>query len=285
MSLLGSYSRLMRINKPVGILLLWFPTAWALWIANQGIPSSTILVLFFIGTILMRSAGCVINDIADRNIDKHVARTKLRPLTSGEVSLTQACILLFLLLCCALIVLIYLPKECFYLALIAVLITFLYPFCKRFIKAPQLVLGIAFSLGIPMAYVASKVAMDSNIMFLFVINFAWIVAYDTMYAIADKEDDLKIGVKSTAIYFADYDRLIIGLLLLCLHAMWLVWALKNTAHWGFYTIWFLSCFILLYQQKLITKRIPSECFNAFLISVYYGGLMWLAVIVNYLIPG
>lgn len=273
----SAFFRLARLNRPVGILLLWYPTAWALWIANKGFPALKLCLLFFMGTLLMRSAGCVINDIADRNVDKHVARTRLRPLTSGEVSLIEAFMLLISLLLCSLIVLINLPQDCFYLALISLFITFLYPFCKRFLNAPQIVLGLAFSMGIPMAYVASSIAMNSDLILLFIINFAWIVAYDTMYAMTDKEDDLKIGVKSTAIYFADYDRLIIGTLLCSLHALWLLWALKSEVTSGFYLIWILASGVLIYQIKLISKRAPQNCFRAFLVSSYYGALMWLAI--------
>jgi 4-hydroxybenzoate polyprenyltransferase len=273
----NAYWRLLRFNKPAGTLLLWYPTAWALWFANNGFPAVTLLMLFFIGTVLMRAAGCVFNDIVDRHVDKHVARTKFRPLTAGEVSLPEAFILLIMLLGGALLVAINLPKACFYLAIIALFITLLYPFCKRFLKAPQLVLGLAFSMGIPMAYVASGTAFNWQFILLFLINFSWIIAYDTMYAMTDKEDDLRIGVKSTAIYFAHYDRLIIGLLQLFLHGLWLYWALASQVNIGFYGIWLVAGTILIYQQKLINKGIPEECFKAFTVSVYYGLLMWLAV--------
>lgn len=278
MSQLNAYWCLLRLNKPVGILLLWYPTAWALWAANGGAPPLPLLLLFLMGTVLMRSAGCVVNDIADRNIDRHVARTQARPLTSGAVSLQEAFVLLFILLGAALLVLINLPQTCFYWALIALFITVLYPFCKRFMNAPQMVLGFAFSMGMPMAYVASNRPFDAGLLVLFLINFAWIIAYDTMYAMADREDDLKIGVKSTAIYFAQYDRLIIGLLLLFLHCLWFYLGVVLHGSWVFYTLWFLDALVLLYQQKLIVTRNPQYCFNAFKISVYYGAIMWLALV-------
>ncbi len=273
----NAYWRLMRFDKPVGTLLLWFPTAWALWIANRGIPSLKLLVLFFSGTVLMRAAGCVINDIADRDIDKHVTRTKLRPLTSGELNLQEALALLAVLLFSALLILINLPRDCFYLGCIALFISFLYPFCKRFLSAPQFVLGLAFSMGIPMAFVASNIPLNVECALLFVLNFAWIVAYDTMYAMTDKEDDLRIGVKSTAIYFASYDRLIIGLLQCLLHGLWLYLALNMHANKWFYIFWFAAALVLFHQQKLISKREQTSCFRAFIISVYYGAFMWLAV--------
>ncbi|KTD41181.1 4-hydroxybenzoate octaprenyltransferase [Legionella parisiensis] len=274
----NAYWRLMRFDKPVGILLLWFPTAWALWLANKGMPTLRLLILFICGTVFMRAAGCVINDIADRNIDKHVVRTKFRPLTSGEVTLPEAFLLLIILLFAALLILIQLPRNCFYFGLIALFISFLYPFCKRFLDAPQLILGLAFSMGIPMAYVASNLPLNSEFCLLFLINFSWILVYDTMYAMADKADDLRIGVKSTAIYFASYDRMIIGLLQALLHSLWLCWALMNHISLLFYIFWFMAGIVLIYQQKLINKRIPQECFKAFVISVYYGTLMWLAVV-------
>ncbi|PWY55984.1 4-hydroxybenzoate octaprenyltransferase [Legionella qingyii] len=274
----NAYWRLMRFDKPVGILLLWYPTAWALWLANKGLPSLRLLIFFLCGTALMRAAGCVINDIADRNIDKHVARTKLRPLTAGEVSLPESFLVLITLLLAALFILIQLPRNCFFLGLIALFISLLYPFCKRFLNAPQFVLGLAFSMGIPMAYVASDRFLNSECFLLFLINFSWIITYDTMYAMADKADDLRIGVKSTAIYFASYDRVIIGLLQGLFHSLWLYWAFINQINLSFYIFWFIAGIVLIYQQKLINKRIPQDCFKAFIVSAYYGALMWLAVV-------
>ena len=275
------YWRLARFDKPVGILLLWFPTAWALWMANDGLPSFKLFSLFLLGTIIMRAVGCVVNDIADRDIDKHVVRTKLRPLTAGELNLKNSLYFLAILLSLALLILICLPLQCVYLALLALAITILYPFCKRWVNAPQMVLGLAFSLGIPMVYVASNVSMNENTIVLFLINYTWIVAYDTMYAMTDKHDDLQIGVKSTAIYFADYDRLIIGLLQLFFHTIWLYWGITKGLNIYFYTLWLAAGTVLIYQQKLIRKRIPQDCFKAFLISAYYGGIMWLALISHY----
>jgi len=274
---LNAYWRLLRFDKPIGILLLWYPTAWALWLANKGFPSLRLFMLFLSGTVLMRAAGCVINDIADRNIDLHVARTQFRPLTSGEVSLTEAFVLLMVLLCTALVILINLPTNCYYLGLIALCITIIYPFCKRYLKAPQMVLGLAFSMGIPMAYVASGVPVNSECILIFLINFAWIITYDTMYAMADKQDDLRIGVKSTAIYFASYDRFIIGLLQCILHSLWLYWAFFSEVYLCFYGFWLAAAIVLLYQQKLINKRVPKYCFKAFKVSSYYGLFMWFAI--------
>ena len=275
---IGAYCRLMRLHKPVGIALLWFPTAWALWIANNGAPPALLLFYFFLGTILMRSAGCVVNDIADRHIDKHVNRTQTRPITCGDVSVLEALILLFILLLAALCVLIQLPTACFYYAVFAVFVTMFYPFCKRFFQAPQVVLGIAFSMGIPMAYVASGVKPDGVMWLLFVINAAWIVAYDTMYAMVDRPDDLRLGVKSTAVLFARLDCLIIFLLQVLFHGGWLILAAHLHYSLWFYGGWLLALGLLVYQQYLIRSRDPGLCFRAFSTNSWYGLLMWLAVI-------
>jgi 4-hydroxybenzoate polyprenyltransferase len=229
----------------------------------------------------MRSFGCVVNDIADRHIDKHVSRTKFRPLTTGEVSLSASLCLLLLLLIGALLLLLFLPKACFYWALGSVLITVVYPYTKRFINTPQMVLGFAFSMGIPMAYVASGVPFSSQVVLLCLINFLWIVAYDTMYAMVDKADDLKIGVKSTAIYFGSYDSLIIGLMQALMHVLWLFWAISSNASWSFYIVWCLGASVLMYQQQLIKAQVPQDCFRSFLMSSYYGALMWLGLFMTH----
>lgn len=273
----SAFYRLMRLDKPIGILLLWYPTAWALWLANAGIPPLKLLILFSLGTILMRSAGCVINDIADRNIDKHVQRTQFRPLTSGAVSLEDALFLLFILLSGALVVLLFLPKNCFLWALLSLILIGVYPFCKRFLNAPQVVLGFAFSMGIPMAYTASGIAFNRQTFLVLLINFFWIIAYDTIYAMVDKEDDLKIGVKSTAIYFASYDRFVIGTLFIAMHSLWLLLVIYSSKSYLFYSSWFLATGVLFYQYHLIYNREGNDCFRAFLMSSYYGALMWLSL--------
>lgn len=277
---LGAYFRLMRFHKPVGILLLWFPTAWALWLANKGSPSLKLTLYFLLGTIFMRAAGCVVNDIADRHVDKHVKRTKTRPLTTGEVSLPEALLLLIGLLLGALIIVLQLPLVCFYYAWLALFITILYPFCKRFFEAPQLVLGLAFSMGIPMAYAATGIMMNSTMALLFILNFAWIVAYDTMYAMVDREDDLRIGVKSTAILFGQYDRFIIFLLQLIFHLLWLIIAYKMRYSMVFYTGWTVAILILMYQQWLLSKPDTRAYFTAFSTNAIYGLLMWGVLVVS-----
>lgn len=274
----SAYLRLMRMHKPVGVLLLWLPTAWALWIANQGRPPLQLIIYFFCGTFLMRAAGCIINDMADRHIDIHVKRTHQRPLAAGEIRLFEATVLLGLLLLGSLWIVLQLPKPCFYYAVIALLISILYPFCKRFLVAPQLVLGVAFSMGIPMAYVASYVPINSITILLFTLNFAWIVAYDTMYAMADKEDDLRIGVKSTALWFSPHERLIIGILQVFFHLMWLYIAWVMQWRTVFYLCWSLAAGVLFYQQILLSRKNPKAYISAFSHSVGYGALMWLSLL-------
>lgn len=276
-----SYYQLARFHKPVGTLLLWSPTAWGLWVANQGSPPFKLIVLFLLGTIFMRAAGCIINDIADRNIDLHVKRTQARPLTAGKVTLKESIVLLISFLCASLFILIELPFTCFYYALLALLITFIYPFCKRFIQGPQLVLGAAFSLGIPMAFIASNLLFNKSMVYLLLINYAWIVAYDTQYAIVDRRDDLCIGVKSTAILFANYDRLIIGFLQVFFHLLWIPLAYLLNLSNSFFIVWFIASGILIYQQWLTIDCHEEKCLRAFSSNAGYGLSLWLALILGF----
>lgn len=276
----SAFFRLTRFDKPAGILLLWSPTAWALWLANRGQPSFRLFFLFLFGTLIMRAAGCVMNDIADRNIDRHVQRTSKRPLTAGEVSLPAAIIVLIVLLFIALLILIQLNFTCVYYALIALFLTFLYPFCKRFIQSPQLVLSLAFSMGIPMAYAASEVPLDLGFLILFIINMCWILAYDTEYAMADRVDDLKIGVKSTAILFGQWDTRIIAILQLLFHLLWIPLIMQLKFNYGFLFCWIIGAAILFYQQWLISNRNEPDCLRAFISNSWYGLIMWLGIMVQ-----
>ena len=274
--------RLMRFHKPIGTLLLWFPTAWALWLANHSTPPARTLFYFFCGTFLMRSAGCVLNDIADRNIDRHVKRTENRPLACGEISLQYALVLLFILLFAALFILLQLPKACFYYALAALAISILYPFCKRFFEAPQLILGLAFSMGIPMAYAASGIQPNSTMGILMMLNFFWIIAYDTLYAMADSTDDLRIGVKSTAILFGRYGHCIILFLLAFTHGLWLWIAQINHFNAPFYALWGLGLLVFIYQHLLLSFSKEISYSRLFSTHAIYGFIMWLALILAYL---
>ncbi|OGV38379.1 MAG: hypothetical protein A3F46_00325 [Legionellales bacterium RIFCSPHIGHO2_12_FULL_42_9] len=265
------YLYLARFHQPIGIVLLWAPIAWSLWIAAHGFPELRLVALFFFGTLLMRAAGCVINDIVDRNIDCHVARTKHRPLASGKISLMGAFGFLLLLLCGSVLILIQLPAKCFVYALVGLGITIIYPFCKRFLHCPQLVLGFAFSMGIPMVYAATGAVFDYKTIMLWVINFLWIIAYDTQYAILDRIDDICIGVRSTAVLFKSWTPNIIILLQFCFHGAWLILAWWLKFNWYFLFEWFTGLIILIYQQQ------PEKRMRIFLSNGLYGICMWIAV--------
>lgn len=278
----NAYARLMRLDKPIGILLLWFPVAFALWIANQGAPPLILVFYFLCGSIVMRSAGCVVNDLADRHIDIHVRRTSIRPITTGEISIPKALLVFIFLVFIAFYIMTQLPANCFYYALAALFVTILYPFCKRWIEAPQLILSLAFSVSIPMVYTASNVQFNSVMFLLLAINIFWVIAYDTLYAMVDREDDLKLGVKSTAVLFASYDRWIIAVLQIFMHILWLLIAYQLQATQQFYLGWGCAGLILIYQQWLINKRVPRDCFKAFQWSIGYGFVMWFSVCMLYL---
>lgn len=270
--------RCMRLDKPVGIFLLWFPVAWSLWLIYTGTPPLQFLSLFFIGTFLMRSAGCVINDIADRNFDPFVARTLNRPLAAGDLSLTQAIILAIILCGFAFIVLIFLPRACFIYAIFGLCLTAFYPFCKRFFHAPQCILGLAFSIGIPMTFVAAGQSLSWLTYTLIIINVLWVLAYDTQYALIDKKDDLKLNLKSTAILFGNYDRHIILALNICVQFLWLFLAQYQNLKTVFYIFWLIAGLVLIFQAWLIQKREPLNCFIAFQSNLIYGILIWLGLI-------
>ncbi len=275
----SALTRLARLDKPVGILLLWAPTAWALWLANDGHPPFMLTILFLLGTITMRSAGCVLNDMVDRHIDPLVSRTKNRPLASKEIGLEDALAFLILLLFLAFIILLQLPTVCIYFAIFALTVVVIYPFCKRFIQCPQLVLGVAFSLGIPMVFAASHALSNPMMYYLLAINMAWILAYDTQYAMVDREDDLAIGVKSSAIWFANKDRQIIAGLQIFLHIMWLLPAFEMGFSRYFYVVWGAASLILLYQQRLLATGEDKNYFKAFSSNGWYGLMIWIGLIV------
>lgn len=266
----------MRFHKPVGLILLWAPTAWALWIANKGRPPLYLIIYFALGTIIMRAAGCLFNDIADRNIDKHVKRTQERPLASGSIGLTATWVNFVLLMILAFCILTRLPPHCFYCALIAVVITLIYPFCKRFFRAPQFILGLAFSMGIPMAYLASSVAFDLKMLILFILNFFWIIAYDTIYAMADRGEDRRIKINSTAILFSHYNRPIIAVLMCVFHGLWLLIGFMLHASLYFYLFWLFGAGILVYQNTLLKEeQALQNLLRAFSLNALYG--LWMSL--------
>ena len=275
---LPHYLALMRIDKPVGWLLLLWPTLWALWIATHGQPSGLYIWVFTLGVFVMRSAGCVINDYADRDIDPMVERTQQRPIAAGHVSAKQA-LLLFVVLCLfALGLLFLLPTRVWPWSIPAVVITVAYPFMKRFIQAPQLVLGLAFSFGIPMVYVACAKPFDSVFSLLFIANFIWVLMFDTVYAMSDREDDLKIGVKSSAILFGRFDRLILAILQASVVLLWCL--LMNLLNLSPLFLVSLALVIALftYQQWLVRDRARDACFQAFLNNAWVGGIIWFGLV-------
>ncbi len=278
---LSPYWRLMRFHKPIGILLLLWPTLWALWIANDGIPPLKILIIFVLGTVLMRAAGCVINDIADRNFDGKVERTRDRPLAIGEISVKHAIIVFVLLCLLALALVLELNFLSLKLAVIGVLLTLFYPFTKRFMDCPQFILGLAFAWGIPMAFAAIQNQLPSIAWLLFTITLIWILIYDTEYAMVDKQDDLKIGIKSSAILLGNYDREIIALLQLLMLFLLIKLGVFLNLHWIFYgsLIAVAICFII--QLYYFSGRNPKECFSAFLNNQWVGLSIFLGIYSEY----
>lgn len=276
--MLSASLKLMRFDKPIGIYLLLWPTCWALWLSNRGLPPLPHIVIFLLGTIFMRAAGCIINDIADRDIDPHVERTHARPLAAKVLSVKFALGLCIILLGLSASLLWLLPLRCFYLALVGLALTVIYPFCKRFFKTPQFVLGLAFSWGIPMAYAATLNRVPFEAYYLMGITWLWIVVYDTMYAMADKRDDLLIGVHSTAIFLGDADKWVIALLQFMILLGWLLFAITHAFSSYFYPFFVLASCLFIYQQWLIRDRVPSLCFKAFLNNHWFGFVMWLAIL-------
>ena len=265
-----AYWQLTRMDRPIGTLLLLWPTLWALVIAAEGMPSINVLVVFILGVILMRAAGCVINDFADRKVDGHVKRTKNRPLPSGVVTSKEAIgLFLFLAVVSFLLVLTMNPLTV-KLSFAGIGLAFIYAFMKRFTHLPQLFLGLAFSRAIPMAWAAQTNELPNIVWFIFAINALWTIAYDTQYAMVDRDDDLKIGIKSTAILFGRFDKLTIGLLQLITLAMLIAlgmhYQLGDSFYWGLLVVG--SLFV--YQQHLMRHRDRDLCFQAFLNNNYVG---------------
>ena len=266
--------RLMRLHRPIGALLLLWPTLWALWLAADGMPDFSLLAIFIAGVWVMRAAGCVINDYADRGIDAHVRRTRDRPLARGEVTPRQALLLFALLLAPALALALQLNREAQLLAIPALAVAALYPFAKRVTHLPQLALGVAFSWGIPMAYAAQLAAVPAEAWWLFAANFAWVVAYDTQYAMADREDDLRIGVKSSAIFFGEYDNRAVALLhLLCLALLAAIGARRGLDA-PFYAALIFALGCAAYQQFLCRNRDREKCLRAFLNNNWFGAAVF-----------
>tara|TARA_R110001583_G_scaffold26757_2_gene96255 strand:- start:23673 stop:24527 length:855 start_codon:yes stop_codon:yes gene_type:complete len=279
---LHAYAQLMRIDKPIGSLLLLWPTLWALWLAAKGFPDLDILLVFTLGVLIMRSAGCVINDFADRKVDGFVERTKHRPLPSGRATAREAIILFLLLSVGAFLLVLTQNWLTIQLSFVGLLLAFLYPFMKRFTHLPQFVLGLAFSWAIPMAYAAQANQIDNVLWILFAVNVLWTIAYDTMYAMVDRDDDLKIGIKSTAILFGKYDRLIIGLLQLSSLLLLVLLGIEENFTLVYYLVLLVVLFLFIKQQVAIKLRDKQACFKAFLDNNLVGFTIFIALFLNYL---
>ncbi len=264
----------MRLHRPIGALLLLWPTLWALWLAGDGRPPLDMVAVFIAGVFTMRAAGCVVNDYADRRIDPHVARTRDRPLASGALAGRHALGVLAALLAVAAALALTLNPMAQWLAALALGIAAAYPYAKRFTHLPQLALGIAFSWGIPMAYAALTEALPAEAWLLFAANFAWVVAYDTQYAMADREDDIRIGVKSTAILFGRHDTRIIGALHVATLGMLALLGWQRALGWPFHFGLALALLFAVHQLRLCKTRDSAHCLRAFYNNNWFGAMIF-----------
>lgn len=282
---LGDFARLMRLHRPIGIFLLLWPALWALWIAGRGQPAWLILLIFVAGVVLMRSAGCVINDYADRGFDPHVARTRDRPLATGAVSTREALVLFVVLCLIAFVLVLQLNRLTIGLSFVGAFLAASYPFMKRYTHLPQFYLGAAFGWAIPMAFAAQTGAVPMVAWILFAANIAWSVAYDTIYAMVDRDDDLRIGVKSTAILFGSGDRLMVGVFHLATLGL-LAWvgALADRGL-PYYMGLAVAAGLAIHEQRLIAEREPKACFRAFLHNNWLGAAVYAGLVVDYLVRG
>ena len=277
---LNPYIALMRLNKPIGIFLLAWPTLWALWLAAGGIPPISLLIIFILGIIVVRSAGCVINDLNDRKFDGCVARTRTRPLATGVITVKSAILLFIALGIIGLILLFLLNWQSIILGIIAAILTMLYPLLKRFTSFAQAGLGITFNFGILMACTAIKGYIPLVGYLLYVSAIIWTIAYDTLYAMTDREDDEKIGLKSTAVFFGKKDKLMIGLLQGIFFLLLIVIGILTQLHWIYYLGVLIACGFAIYQPYLIVHRNPARCFQAFLNNHWVGAVIFLGIFLN-----
>jgi len=277
---LSLYGRLTRLHRPIGTLLLLWPTYWALWMASNGLPETSWIVIFGVGTLLMRSAGCAVNDWADRDFDRHVARTKDRPLTSGAIRSREALAVAGVLALAAAGLLYWLNNAARGLALVAVAVAVFYPFCKRFLPLPQAVLGIAFGMGIPMAFAAVQGSVPPTGWALFAANWFWTVAYDTEYAMADREDDLRIGIRTSAITFGHYDiYAVFGCYVVALALLGIVGQRQ-----GYGLAWVAGLVaaagIAVRHMTWVRNRDPAACLRAFHHNTWFGFAVFSGLVVQ-----
>ena len=277
---MNAYFRLMRLNKPIGIYLLLWPTYWALFLSAGGWPDIDLLIIFTFGVIITRSAGCVINDYADREIDKHIARTSDRPITAGEIS-PKAALLLFIALGLVAFALVLLTNTLtIKISFIAIALAVVYPFTKRWTNLPQLILGLAFAMSVPMAFSAQTGTVPASAGWIFLATVLWTLIYDTLYAMADRDEDLKIGVKSTAILFAKYDQIFITLLQVLLMIVFI--KIGNLFDLGtFYDISLIIILLfMIYHQFLIKKRQKMDYFKAFINNHFIGMTVFFGIFLS-----
>lgn len=276
------YIQLTRLNRPIGVYLLLWPTLWALWIAAQGMPDSKILLIFILGVVFMRSAGCAINDYADRHIDGHVERTKQRPLATGALSAKEALIVFMVLVLASFLLVLQLNNTTILLSFGAVILAGTYPFMKRFHSLPQLHLGLAFGWAVPMAFTAITEQIPPLVAWLLLLaTFVWTVAYDTMYGLVDKQDDLKIGVKSTAILFGQYVRLITALFQLLTVLLLLLIGVLAELSVIYYLAVLIGAGLMFYQQYLIKDEVPHKSLQAFLNNNWFGFIIFIGILLHY----
>ena len=277
------YLQLIRFDRPIGTYLVLWPTLWALWLASKGIPDLKLLIIFALGAFTMRSAGCAINDFADRKIDGKVKRTKNRPLATGKISPKEALMVFAVLSLIAFILVLQLNLATILLSTVALLLAATYPFMKRYHSLPQVHLGAAFAWSVPMAFTAVTGETPPLIAWLlFAVTLLWTTAYDTMYGMVDREDDLKIGVKSTAILFADKDKLIIGILQILSLILLIIIGVLASRGWIYFVGVAVAVGLSIYQQILIKDRQPKQCFKAFLNNNWLGMAVFIGLVLDYL---
>lgn len=281
--LIRPYWELMRLHRPIGILLLLWPTLWALWLAAEGLPDIDVLIIFILGVVLMRSAGCVINDIADRKWDGKVLRTRARPLVTGAVTVTQAYLLLVGLIIAAFLLVLFTNRLTLILAFLAVALAACYPYMKRYTHLPQVVLGAAFSMSIPMAFAAQTGSVESRVMLIYVTNLLWTVVYDTFYGMVDREYDKKAGIKSTAILFEGVEfPASLTLQAMTIAGFILIAQRYELADYYWWAV-VIAAVLMIYQQCLIAKRQPNYYFAAFINNHWIGCVIFVGIVLHYAI--
>jgi 4-hydroxybenzoate polyprenyltransferase len=279
---LDHYEKLLRLDKPIGTLLLLWPTLWGLWLSAHGHPNWKVVWIFVIGTVLMRSAGVAVNDVADRNFDPHVARTKDRPVAASLVSVKEALMIAAVLASIAFVIILPLGRLVVLLSFGALFLAFSYPFTKRFFALPQAYLGVAFGFGIPMAYAAQTGTVPATAWWLLLANVCWTIAYDTQYAMVDRADDIKIGIRTSAILFGRFDvaAVMLAHAIFVLLLAWIGWRAWLT--WPFYVSLLITAGLVAYQYTLIRSREPARCFRAFLHNNWVGAVIFAGIVLSYL---